>query len=112
MSGCKNITDISKQQMLLKYITYLKTSNKSYDKIGRSLFYVDDFIEKSSSFDRRGYKEYIKNNAIEIANNTAKKMQYWNFYRSMGKDIKGAKYKGHASLWKKLALFHLKIRSL
>lgn len=91
MSGCKNITDISKQQMLLKYITYLKTSNKSYDKIGRSLFYVDDFIEKSSSFDRRGYKEYIKNNAIEIANNTAKKDAILEFLSINGKGYKRRK---------------------
>ena len=88
MSGLENIIDVSKQQMLLKYISYLKTSRKTYDKIGRNIFYVDDFIRKSSSFDKKGYKEYIKNNAIEIANNTAQKDAILEFLSINGKGYK------------------------
>lgn len=55
--------DEQRKQILINYISYLYTTGKSYDSIGKHIKSVTDFLEKAESMDRRGYLSYKRKNA-------------------------------------------------
>lgn len=56
-----------RQNILSRYISYLYTTGRSYDFIGRYIRHVSDFLEKSESVSRKGYISYKRENADLIA---------------------------------------------
>lgn len=59
--------DSSRRQILTNYISYLYTTGKSYEYIGRYIKYVTDFLESADSITRRGYFTYKQENANMMA---------------------------------------------
>lgn len=47
--------DDKRKQILVDYISYLYTTGRSYDSIGKYIKYVTDFLENSEEINRRGY---------------------------------------------------------
>lgn len=58
----------AKQKIFVEHISFLYSTNYSYDKIGRHIKSVKEFLESDCSINTRGYKEFIKANALKIAN--------------------------------------------
>ena len=58
--------DDKRRQILIDYISYLYTTGKSYDFIGRYIKYVNDFLECAICINRRGYLDYKRNNAEKM----------------------------------------------
>lgn len=59
--------DSCRQQILINYISYLYTTGKSYEYLGRYIKYVTGFLESANSITRRGYLTYKRENADMIA---------------------------------------------
>ncbi len=59
--------DTNRQKILTDYLSYLYTTGKSYDLIGKYIKYVADFLKKSNSVNRSGYLEYKRVNADVLA---------------------------------------------
>lgn len=57
--------DDKRKQILVDYISYLYTTGKSYDFIGKYIKYVNDFLEDAICINRRGYLAYKQKN-VEI----------------------------------------------
>lgn len=55
--------DDKRKQILVDYISYLYTTGRSYDSIGKYIKYVTDFLENSEEINRRGYLKYKHKNA-------------------------------------------------
>lgn len=55
--------DDKRKQILVDYISYLYTTGRSYDSIGKYIKYVTDFLENSEEINRRGYYKYKHKNA-------------------------------------------------
>ena len=55
--------DDKRKQILVDYISYLYTTGKNYDSIGKSIKYVTDFLESAEALNRRGYLKYNPTNA-------------------------------------------------
>ena len=47
--------DNNRQHILTNYISYLYTTGRSYDTIGKHIKYVADFLESTEEVNRRGY---------------------------------------------------------
>lgn len=47
--------DDKRKQILVDYISYLYTTGRSYDSIGKYIKYVTDFLENSEEINRHGY---------------------------------------------------------
>lgn len=52
-----------RQSILLNYVSYLYTTGRSYDYIGKYIKYVNDFLNEAVSINRRGYLAYKRKNA-------------------------------------------------
>ena len=59
--------DNDRQKILVNYISYLYTTGRSYDTIGKHIKYVADFLESTEGVNRRGYLNYKRKNADLIA---------------------------------------------
>ena len=59
--------DDKRKQILVDYISYLYTTGRSYDSIGKYIKYVTDFLENSEEINRRGYYKYKHKNADAMA---------------------------------------------
>lgn len=55
-----------KEQILIDYISFLYSTSKSYDMIGKSIKAVASFIQSDYTLNRTGYKKYIKAKAAEL----------------------------------------------
>lgn len=55
--------DDNRKNILTEYLSYLYSTNKSYDTIGRYIKYTTDFLENTDSLNRRGYLAYKRKNA-------------------------------------------------
>lgn len=55
--------DDNRKQILVDYISYLYTTGKNYDSIGKYIKYVTDFLESAEEINRRGYLKYKHKNA-------------------------------------------------
>ena len=54
--------DDQRKRILIDYISYLYTTGKSYDFIGKYIKYVNDFLEEAICINRRGYLAYKQKN--------------------------------------------------
>ena len=52
-----------RQKILTDYISYLYTTSRTYDTIGKYIKYVTDFLESAEEVNRRGYLAYKRENA-------------------------------------------------
>lgn len=52
-----------RQKILTDYISYLYTTRRTYDTIGKYIKYVTDFLESAEEINRRGYLAYKRENA-------------------------------------------------
>ena len=52
-----------RQNILANYISYLYTTSRTYDTIGKHIKYVTDFLESAEGVNRRGYLNYKRKNA-------------------------------------------------
>lgn len=59
--------DNNRQHILTNYISYLYTTGRSYDTIGKHIKYVADFLESTEEVNRRGYLSYKRKNADVMA---------------------------------------------
>ena len=58
--------DDKRKQILVDYISYLYTTGRSYDSIGKYIKYETDFLENSEEINRRGYYKYKHKNAVRL----------------------------------------------
>ena len=47
-----------RQKILTDYISYLYTTGRTYDTVGKYIKYVTDFLERTEDVNRRGYLVY------------------------------------------------------
>lgn len=73
-----------KQKVLIDYIQHLYNGRKSYDQIGRRIKAIKQFLDSQYPVNRRGYKAYIKENAIEIVDNYIMKDALCDFLNYLG----------------------------
>ena len=73
-----------KLKKFIDYISYLYTTNKSYEVIGRSIKAVKDFLDSDNTVSKKGYRSYMQLNAIKIANNSAYKEALCSFLDYVG----------------------------
>lgn len=59
--------DDNRKKILTEYISYLYSTSKSYDTIGKYIKHITDFLENSENINQRGYLAYRKNNAEIMA---------------------------------------------
>ena len=52
-----------RQKILTDYISYLYTTRRTYDTIGKYIKYVTDFLESAEDVNRRSYLAYKRENA-------------------------------------------------
>lgn len=52
-----------RQKILTDYISYLYTTGRTYDTIGKYIKHVTDFLEMTKEVNRRGYLNYKRENA-------------------------------------------------
>ena len=52
-----------RQKILTDYISYLYTTGRTYDTVGKYIKYVTDFLERTEDVNRRGYLVYKRENA-------------------------------------------------
>lgn len=52
-----------RQKILTDYISYLYTTGRTYDTVGKYIKYVTDFLEHTEDVNRRGYLVYKRENA-------------------------------------------------
>lgn len=55
--------DNNRQKILADYISYLYTTGRTYDTIGKYIKYVTDFLETAEGINRRSYLKYKRKNA-------------------------------------------------
>ena len=58
--------DDKRKQILVDYISYLYTTGRSYDSIGKYIKYVTDFLENSEEINRRGYYKYKAGESYKV----------------------------------------------
>ena len=52
-----------RQKILTDYISYLYTTGRTYDTVGKYIKHVTDFLEMTKEVNRRGYLNYKRENA-------------------------------------------------
>lgn len=52
-----------RQKILADYVSYLFTTRRTYDTIGKYIKYVTDFLESAEDINRRSYMAYKRENA-------------------------------------------------
>lgn len=52
-----------RQKILTDYISYIYTTGRTYDTIGKYIKHVTDFLEMAKEVNRRGYLNYKRENA-------------------------------------------------
>ncbi len=55
--------DSNRQNILTNYISYLYTTGRTYDTVGKYIKHVTDFLESTKEVNRRGYLNYKRENA-------------------------------------------------
>lgn len=74
----------NKYEIFQNYISYLYSSGKSYEYIGRYIKIVKIFLESDFSTNRSGYKKYLKNNAMLIVDEPLTKEALCDFLNFLG----------------------------
>lgn len=83
--------DATRYQIFADYISYLYTTGKSYDRIGREVRAVQNFLEDATTVDRTGYRSYMQKYAMEIAQNIEQKRAICEFMAYAGQGFHGRK---------------------
>ena len=52
-----------RQKILTDYISYIYTTGRTYDTVGKYIKHVTDFLEMAKEVNRRGYLNYKRENA-------------------------------------------------
>ena len=52
-----------RQKILTDYISYIYTTGRTYDTVGKYIKHVTDFLEMTKEVNRRGYLNYKRENA-------------------------------------------------
>ena len=73
-----------KVQLFNEYIDYLSHSNKTYSAVGRYLMQVRDFLESGHPVTRKGYRDYIKDIACDLANKPYAREAICDFLNQIG----------------------------
>ncbi len=55
------------KKIFIEYVSYLYSTDKSYEVIGKSIKAVKLFLESDYQVNRKGYKAYIRENAVELS---------------------------------------------
>lgn len=58
--------DVNKK-IFIEYVSHLYSTDKSYEIIGKSIKAVKLFLESEYQVNRKGYKAYIRENAVELS---------------------------------------------
>lgn len=58
--------DVNKK-IFIEYVSHLYSTDKSYEVIGKSIKAVKLFLESDYQVNRKGYKAYIRENAVELS---------------------------------------------
>lgn len=56
-----------KEKIFIEYITNLYSTDKSYESIGKIIKGVKSFLESDYQVNRKGYRAYIRENAVELS---------------------------------------------
>lgn len=83
--------DSARQQIFTNYISHLFGTGKSFDRIGREVCAVQKFLENATTVDRRGYRLYMQEYAIEISQNIEQKKAICEFMAYAGFGFNGRK---------------------
>ncbi len=83
--------DATRKQIFTDYISYLLGSEKSYDRIGRDVKAVYLFLREATTIDSKGYRSYMQNYALGIANNASQKEAICDFLAYAGHGFRGRK---------------------
>lgn len=59
--------DSNRQNILTNYISYLYSTGRTYDTVGKYIKHVTDFLETTEEISRRGYLNYKRSNANVMA---------------------------------------------
>lgn len=73
-----------KVQLFNEYIDYMSHSNKTYSAVGRYLMQVRDFLESGHPVTRKGYRDYIKDIACDLANKPYAREAICDFLNQIG----------------------------
>lgn len=92
------------QKIFNDYLNYLYSSSKSYDYIGRYIKIVKSFIDSGMPLNKTGYKNYIKENAINIVDEPLTKKALCNFMNFIGIGFKKAKKQNELKPLEKLSV--------
>ena len=49
-----------RQKILTDYISYIYTTGRTYDTVGKYIKHVTDFLEMAKEVNRRGYLNYMR----------------------------------------------------
>lgn len=80
--------ETSRQQVFIDYCSYLYSTGKTYRKIGVHLRIVLHFIENAPSLDTKGYKTYMRANAIKLSENIEYKGALCEFMAFIGQGFR------------------------
>lgn len=80
--------ETSRQQVFIDYCSYLYSTGKTYRKIGVHLGIVQHFIENAPSLDIKGYKTYMRANAIKLSENIEYKGALCEFMAFIGQGFR------------------------
>ena len=58
--------DVNKK-IFIEYVSHLYSTDKSYEVIGKTIKAVKLFLESDYQVNRKGYKAYIRENAVELS---------------------------------------------
>lgn len=105
--------DSEKQLLFNNYITYLYSSRgKSYEYIGRYIKIVKSYLESDVSLNRTGYKRFMQDNAVSIAEEPLTKGALCEFLDFIGVRYSRKKKKSEIKSLEKLSVISEKNRKL
>ena len=55
------------KKIFIEYVSHLYSTDKSYEVIGKTIKAVKLFLESDYQVNRKGYKAYIRENAVELS---------------------------------------------
>lgn len=103
--------ETSRQQVFIDYCSYLYSTGKTYRKIGVHLGIVQHFIENAPSLDIKGYKTYMRANAIKLSKNIEYKGALCEFMAFIGQGFRCRKASRRCKPLERLTQFLRRIRN-
>lgn len=83
--------DTDRQAVFINYCKFSYSSGKSFKRIGLDTCAVQDFIENAVSLNIKGYRSYMKYNALKIVKNIGYKRAICEFLAFIGQGFGGRK---------------------